>query len=98
MSDCSVIHAFRPLLVLNKLREERCRHRCMYETRDESQIILNYIKDRIVHIFINIRMASIQLPREIELTRETNCLIKKIIGALIKSDENERKNNNEWYT
>lgn len=70
----------------------------MYETRDESQIILNYIKDRIVHIFINIRMASIQLPREIELTRETNCLIKKIIGALIKSDENERKNNNEWYT
>lgn len=42
-------------------------------------------------------MASIQLPREIELTRETKCLIKKIIGALIKSDENERKNNNEWY-
>lgn len=69
----------------------------MYETRDESQIMLNYIKDR-MHIFINIRMASIQLPREIELTRETNCLIKKIIGALIKSDENERKNNNEWYT
>lgn len=98
MSDCSVIHAFRPLLVLNKLRGERCEHRCMYETRDESQIMLNYIKDRIVHIFINIRMASIQLPREIELTRETNCLIKKIIGALIKSDENERKNNNEWYT
>lgn len=41
-------------------------------------------------------MASIQLPKEIELTRETKCLIKKIIGALIKSDENERKNN-EWY-
>lgn len=59
----------------------------MYESRDESQIMLNYIKDGIVHIFINIRMVSIQLPREIELTREreTKCLIKKIIGALIKS-------------